>query len=110
VTPEDATSDRPVDVLDSVIKSQERNTVYDFEWYPGMNSSDPTTCCWLTTRERAPVQMWDAFDGTLRCTYRGYDSVDELEPALSVCFSTDGSYIYAGYKKRLRTFHTERYR
>lgn len=52
--------------------------------------------------------MWDAFDGSLRCTYRGFNAVDEMEPALSVTFSVEGSKIIAGYKKVLRSFDVER--
>jgi hypothetical protein len=53
--------------------------------------------------------MWDAFDGALRCSYRGYNAVDEVEPAISVCFSNDGSQIHAGYKKSIKTFYTDRF-
>lgn len=52
--------------------------------------------------------MWDAFDGSLRCSYRGYNSVDEMEPAISVTFTPDANRIIAGYKKYLRTFDVER--
>lgn len=52
--------------------------------------------------------MWDAFDGTLRCSYRGYNAVDEVEAALSICFSNDGTKIHAGYKKCLKTFDVNR--
>lgn len=52
--------------------------------------------------------MWDAFDGTLRCSYRGFNAVDEMEPALSLIFNPEGSRIIAGYKKYLRTFDVDR--
>lgn len=63
---------------------------------------------WLTTLQNAPIQLWDAFDGSLRCTYRGFNAVDEMEPAVSVTFTRDGSRVIAGYKKMLRTFDTDR--
>lgn len=53
--------------------------------------------------------MWDAFNGELRCTYRGYDDVDEIEAAISVIFSNDGENIYAGYKKSIKVFDTNLY-
>ncbi|CAK1543190.1 unnamed protein product [Leptosia nina] len=99
---------RTIDVLEPVIHVKEAGLVYDFCWYPGMNSAIPESCCWITTRQNAPVQMWDAFDGSLRCSYRGFNAVDEMEPAVSCTFSTDGSRIIAGYKKVLRTFDVER--
>lgn len=52
--------------------------------------------------------MWDAFDGSLRCSYRGFNAVDEVEPAISVTFTPDGRQIIAGYRKCLRTFDVER--
>lgn len=53
--------------------------------------------------------MWDAFDGSLRCSYRGFNWVDEMENALSVSFTPDSQRIVAGYKKTLKTFDVERY-
>ncbi|KAJ0176025.1 hypothetical protein K1T71_008199 [Dendrolimus kikuchii] len=97
-----------IDILDSVIHVKEAGLVYDFCWYPSMNSAYPETCCWLTTRQNAPIQMWDAFDGSLRCSYRGFNHVDEMEPAISVTFNLDGTRIVGGYKKVLRTFDIER--
>lgn len=99
---------RIIDVMDSVIHVKECGLIYDFCWFPRMNSRIPDTCCWLTTRQNAPVQMWDAYDGSLRCSYRGFDSVDQMEPAISVTFSTFGGLIIAGYKKAIRIFDVER--
>lgn len=36
--------DRTIDVLDSTIHVKEAGLVYDFCWYPGMNSCVPETC------------------------------------------------------------------
>ncbi|CAG4953097.1 unnamed protein product [Colias eurytheme] len=104
----DVTADRTIDVLEPVIHIKEAGLVYDFCWYPGMNSGVPESCCWITTKQNAPVQMWDAFDGSLRCSYRGFNAVDEMEPAISCTFIDNGSRIVAGYKKVLRTFDVER--
>ena len=52
--------------------------------------------------------MWDAFTGNLRCSYRGYNSVDELEAAISVTFSADGQNVFCGYKKNVKIFSTGR--
>ncbi|XP_026730109.1 telomerase Cajal body protein 1 homolog [Trichoplusia ni] len=101
-------TDRSIDVMDSVIHVKESGLIYDFCWYPGMNSSVPESCCWLTTKQNSPIQMWDAFDGSLRCSYRGFNAVDEVEPAISVTFTPDGRQIIAGYRKCLRTFDVDR--
>lgn len=58
----------------------------------------------LISRQHEPIKCIDAFDGSIRCSYRGYDAVDEVEAALSLCYSTDGSQIYAGYKKTIKIF------
>ncbi|XP_063828434.1 telomerase Cajal body protein 1 homolog [Ostrinia nubilalis] len=102
------TYNRTINILDSVIHVKEAGMIYDFCWYPGMNSGYPETCCWITTKQNGPIQMWDAFDGSLRCSYRGFDVVDEMEPALSLTFNQQGTRIVAGYKKCLRTFEVER--
>lgn len=43
----------------------------------------------------------------MRCSYRGYNAVDEVESALSVCFSNDGCQLIGGYKKNLKVFKTD---
>lgn len=50
--------------------------------------------------------MWDAFNGELRCSYRGYNAVDEVETALSVLFSSAGDQVIGGYKKTIKIFQT----
>lgn len=61
---------------------------------------------WLATRQHEPIQMWDAFTGELRCSYRGYDDVDEVEAAISIAFSNDGQKVVGGYKKNIKIFDT----
>lgn len=51
--------------------------------------------------------MWDAYYGDLRCSYRGYNAVDEVESALSVAFSNSGCEVIGGYKKNLKVFKTD---
>lgn len=41
---EEPSTDRKIDILDSVIHSKESGLVYDFCWYPGMDSALPETC------------------------------------------------------------------
>lgn len=64
-------------------------------------------CSWLATRQHEPIQMWDAYHGDLRCSYRGYNAVDEVESALSVLFSPDGQEVIGGYKKSIKIFRTD---
>lgn len=106
-TTESISPERPLDVLQSAVHIKEAGIVYDYCWYPYMNSGDPVSCVWLASRQHEPIQMWDAYKGTLRCSYRGYNAVDEVESALSVAFTADGSDIIAGYKNSLKIFRTD---
>lgn len=38
------TGERPVDILESAVHIKEAGIVYDFCWYPLMNSGQPNTC------------------------------------------------------------------
>lgn len=75
---DEVSAQRPLDILTSAVQVPENGMVYDYCWYPFMNSGAPETCCWLSSQQHGPIQMWDAFDGKLRCSYRGYDAVDEV--------------------------------
>ncbi|KAH8361684.1 hypothetical protein KR084_011624, partial [Drosophila pseudotakahashii] len=99
---------RSLSKLQSAVHVPEGGTVYDCVWFPHMNSQQPDTCFWLATRQHEPIHMWDAFDGTLRCSYRGYDAVDEVMAAISLSFSHDGQKIYAGFKRCIKIFDTSR--
>ncbi|XP_072931078.1 telomerase Cajal body protein 1 [Epargyreus clarus] len=100
--------DRMITLLPAIIHVKESGLVYDFCWYPKMNSYIPETCSWITTKKNSPIQMWDAYNGSLRCSYRGFNAVDEMEPALSITFTHEGDRIVAGYKKCIRTFDVDR--
>lgn len=62
---------------------------------------------WLTTVQHEPIKLYD-INGDLQASYRGYDSVDEVENALSVVGSQDGGCIFGGYKKDIKIFDTDR--
>ncbi|XP_053959337.1 telomerase Cajal body protein 1 homolog [Anastrepha ludens] len=97
---------RALSKLDTAVHVREGGTVYDYVWYPFMSSLAPETCCWLASRQHEPIHMWDAFTGELRCTYRGYDSVDEVEAAIAITFSNNGEQVIGGYKKSIKLFDT----
>ncbi|CAL9079622.1 unnamed protein product [Musa textilis] len=116
--PEDAFTDRaectaadidgPADSYVSSLIVGEAETVYDYCWFPYMSASDPATCVFASTTRDHPIHLWDANSGQLRCTYRAYDAMDEITAALSVCFNTSGSKLFAGYNKFLRVFDVHR--
>lgn len=55
-----------------------------------------------------PIHLWDACSGTIRCTYRGYNAVDEVTPAYSLALTNDGGHIWAGYNKGIKVFDVRR--
>ncbi|XP_033113668.1 telomerase Cajal body protein 1-like [Anneissia japonica] len=92
----------------SVLQMSEGELIYDYCWYPGMSSAEPSTACLVSTSRDHPIHMWDAFTEELRCTYRAYNHLDEVTSAFSVAFSPDGSKLYTGFKKMVRVFNTDR--
>ncbi|KAJ8030698.1 Telomerase Cajal body protein 1 [Holothuria leucospilota] len=64
--------------------------------------------CFVSTCRSHPVHMWDAFDGQLRCSYRPHDHLDELITPHSLAFSLDGSKLYCGFNKLIKTFDITR--
>lgn len=74
--------------------------IYDSCWHP---RSD-----WMaTTSKDHPIHIWNS-DGERLTTFRGINSLDELACAYSLCFTSDGSFLYAGYKSIIRKFDLDR--
>ncbi|KAM9833064.1 telomerase Cajal body protein 1 [Syngnathus typhle] len=94
--------------MSPVLKMAEGDTVYDYCWYPKMNSLEPHSCFFASSSRDNPVHIWDAFYGELRASFRPYNHLDELTAAHSLCFSLDGSQLYCGFDKTVRVFYTER--
>ncbi|XP_061446215.1 telomerase Cajal body protein 1 [Rhineura floridana] len=91
-----------------VLRMAEGDTVYDYCWFPLMNSSDPQTCFVASSSRDNPIHIWDAFCGDLRATFRPYNHLDELTAAHSLCFTPDGSQLFCGFDKIVRVFDTSR--
>lgn len=43
-----------------------------------------------------PIHLWDAMNGDLRATYRGFNDVDEVTAAFSLAFAPDGAKVSVG--------------
>ncbi|KAG5682830.1 hypothetical protein PVAND_012154 [Polypedilum vanderplanki] len=99
-------TERDINILKPVINIKTVGNVYDFCWYPHLNSMDPETCFFLASCQNEPLKCYDAFNGSYKCAYRAYDYADELEAALSCCFSGDGSLIFTGLRKGIAIFNT----
>jgi telomerase Cajal body protein 1 len=103
---EEISDEREITLLKPVIEIKTTSNIYDYQWNPYMSSYDPSTCFWISSAQNEPIKMFDAFNGTFKCSFRAYDYADELEAALSVSFSFDGQCIYGGYKKSINIFTT----
>ncbi|XP_055612861.1 telomerase Cajal body protein 1 homolog [Uranotaenia lowii] len=101
---QEVSSARSVNLMEPAVHVPQTTLVYDYKWYPGMDSSVPGTSVWIASRQHEPIQLWDAYTGELRCSYKGYNNVDEVESALSLTWSIDGEHIYGGYKKSIKKF------
>ncbi|KAE8741756.1 hypothetical protein FOCC_FOCC012704 [Frankliniella occidentalis] len=93
-----------VSSLHPSLSMKEGGLIYDFCWYPLMNSWNPVTCCLASASRDSPVHLWDAFSGQIRATYRAYNQVDEVEAARSIAFDPTGEKLYCGFKNCVRVF------
>lgn len=94
--------------MSPVLRMAEGDTIYDYCWYPKMNSLEPDTCFLASSSRDNPVHVWDAFYGEVRASFRPYNHLDELTAAHSLCFCPDGTQLYCGFDKMVRIFYTER--
>jgi len=51
-----------------VLQAKEGETIYDYCWYPWMTSSDPTSCCFVSSSRDHPLHLFDAFTGRFYAT------------------------------------------
>ncbi|XP_059728651.1 telomerase Cajal body protein 1 isoform X4 [Haemorhous mexicanus] len=98
----------PLPQLLPAVQVAEGDTIYDFTWYPLMDSSDPPSCLVAASSRDSPVHLWDAFDGTLRGSFRAHNHLDEPVAPHSLAFAPDGSRLLGGFDGAVREFPTER--
>ncbi|XP_054254885.1 telomerase Cajal body protein 1, partial [Indicator indicator] len=98
----------PLPELAPALRLPEGDSIYDFTWFPLMDSNQPHTCLVASSSRDNPVHLWDAFDGTLRGSFRAYTHLEELVAPHSLAFTPDGSQLLGGFDGSLRIFPTER--
>jgi telomerase Cajal body protein 1 len=98
--------EEPDDLLTLQSATDIGESVYDCIWYPHMNLSYPSTCCYLTTSRDHPIHLWSSNNSnpTIQCSYLGYNHLDELDSAISLAFNLTGDKFYAGYHRMIRSF------
>ncbi|ORX60912.1 WD40 repeat-like protein [Piromyces finnis] len=90
------------------LKVCDGESVYDYCWYPYMNSSDPSTSVFISASRDLPIHMWDAYYGTIRASYCTYDIYDQIVAPHSINFNLDGSKIFAGLNNLIQIFDISR--
>lgn len=96
---------------DAVLTYQEGDSIRDYSWYPFMNSNDASTSFFLSTSKDQPIHLIDAYDASLKATYRAYNHLDELTSANVATFTPEGKRIVCGGfatdKRSLQVFDVE---
>ncbi|TRZ09293.1 hypothetical protein HGM15179_017812 [Zosterops borbonicus] len=98
----------PLPEMIPAVQVAEGDTVYDFTWFPLMDSNQPPTCLVASSCRDNPIHLWDAFDGSLRGSFRAHNHLDEPVAPHSLAFSPDGSLLLGGFDGAVREFPTER--
>lgn len=78
-------------------------SVYDFDWYPFVASTDPISQCFIVSSRDKPVQLYGVQDD-LRCNYCVVNHLDELASATCVGFNLTGDKIFCGSTRLLTSF------
>jgi WD40 repeat protein len=141
---EEVQSDNSIEKWTTALTCKAGDAVRSYDWYPRMQSSDPSTCCFIATSRYVmttdvyprtilgfsrppilniyiyinlyiyclfllardqPIHLYDAYDGTVRASYRPYNGLDELEAPTVATFSIDGQRIGAAGFRTDRTIH-----
>lgn len=84
------------------------DAVRSYDWYPRMDSSDPSTCAFVAACRDQPIHLIDAYTSRIRATYSPHNGLDEMESPSVVAFSPDGERIFASGFKSERTVHVFR--
>ncbi|KAG0761078.1 hypothetical protein G6F29_010857 [Rhizopus arrhizus] len=87
---------------------REGESVYDFDWYPLMNSQDPDSCCFITSVRDHPVQLWDMKTASVMASYSVIDHCERYIGPNVITFHPDGSKIYCGYENMIEIFDVHR--
>mmetsp|Transcript_629 Transcript_629/g.2109 ORF Transcript_629/g.2109 Transcript_629/m.2109 type:complete len:323 (-) Transcript_629:58-1026(-) len=91
-----------------LVHTRFRESPRDVAWYPRMKSADPVTCVFASCCKDNPVHLWDAYNGTLRASYRCFDAMDEITAPYSIAFEPSGTRLFLGFESLMRVFDIAR--
>ena len=94
--------------LVSTVCVREGDSIYDYCWFPRMNSDEPASCCFFGASRDHPMHLWDAYTGALRASYSAYNHLDEVTSTFSMTLDPTGMRLYAGYDRAIRIFDVTR--
>jgi len=96
------------DDLNAILHLQEPELIYDFQWYPYMDSNQSDTCFIFSTCRDNPVHLFDAYTGQVRASYKALNHLEELVAAYSIGFELQSGKLYCGYDRVIRAFDIQR--
>ncbi|UJR10513.1 hypothetical protein I4U23_014716 [Adineta vaga] len=94
--------------LNAVLHLQEPELIYDFQWYPYMDSNRSDTCFIFSSCRENPVHLFDAYTGQVRASYKAFNHLEELVAAHSLGFELQSGRLYCGYDRIIRAFDIQR--
>ena len=78
---------------DPIVTVRESEPVYEYNWYPKMNSNDPATCCFASISKSSPIHLWDAYESN--CLRASYDLLSEQnEPVWGLSIKMSSSHLF----------------
>ena len=86
----------PPDALWPALRVRAGESARDVAWLPTMCAHDTSTCLFASACKSQPVHLWSAVDGTVAASYGAKNHLDEPIDFTSLCFSRDGSRVFAG--------------
>ena len=84
-------------------------TIYDYLWYPLMNTiQDTNSCLLLSSSKDHPLQLYNILTHQLIASFRAHNHMDELTSLISLGWSPDGTKIYGGAENTIYIFDINR--
>ncbi|MEN2498302.1 MAG: Telomerase Cajal body protein 1 [Marteilia pararefringens] len=83
------------------------DTILSVDWFPLYDCQQAITKCFAVSSISTPIQIWDANYLQIRASYKLYrQQSDTLLHPNALCFSADGSRLFAGMKNSFAIFDT----
>ena len=101
-------ADPPPDALWPALRIRAGESARDVAWLPTMRAHDTRTCLFASVCKSQPVHLWSVVDGSVAASYGAKNRLDEPTDFSAVCFSRDGSRVFAGAADAIRSWDLTR--